>query len=253
MQSTNEIKSVLRKQAKLLHQIVANIVHLRRTHFIEAPSSIFEEETSQASIFDRLPEEDREPDSLDFTFDTLVLDSQVYEKTFAASLDAKKGEDSGETRTLTDASSLDDRTIRYDAVNTKINGKGKHTTSSLSPITNSTAPRWSLWPEAPSWVYSFLDVESTSARTRASWLVHAPSGILDRSKSLLVDLIKFSNNERIGCIDSSKNYSGPKVGWLVVINVLRISYRTKPPLGHEGRAHKLPEGSKQRIVLKDAL
>ncbi|KAF2244962.1 hypothetical protein BU26DRAFT_463801, partial [Trematosphaeria pertusa] len=99
--SISAMKRQLKEHKRLLRRIAADTRHLRRTHAIDAPESVFESDASNASIIDKLA--DREPDqaaTLHATFESLVLAPQVYKKTFTGMLEPTTDDQSDDTRTI---------------------------------------------------------------------------------------------------------------------------------------------------------
>lgn len=151
------MKRQLKEHKRLLRRIAADTRHLRRTHAIDAPESVFESDASNASIIDKLA--DREPDqaaTLHATFESLVLAPQVYKKTFTGMLEPTTDDQSDDTRTITNF------------------GLGDET----SKIDNAPGGQWALWPDAPHWVAEFLDTDGTWAWSLSSRNAETP-GELD--------------------------------------------------------------------------
>lgn len=153
------MKRQLRKHEELLHLIAENTQRIRKTHSIVAPESILGADSSKESIINKLPDQTiGQEDSIDeIAFESLVLESKVYKKTFNNILRPGEDNEPSDNRMITDVVS-----------------------SSIVKPGNMLEERtkyWSLWPDAPTWVFDFLDVDETCAQVLCDQLAPNLEGL----------------------------------------------------------------------------
>jgi hypothetical protein len=99
--SISEIKRLVRQHDSLLREIAANTLSTRRTHAVDAPTSILEADDDKESVFSELIDTD------DTSFDTVILNTKVYSNAFTGVLGPGSHDDeSDDARTIIETQSV---------------------------------------------------------------------------------------------------------------------------------------------------
>ncbi|KAF2195550.1 hypothetical protein K469DRAFT_681852 [Zopfia rhizophila CBS 207.26] len=94
------MKKMIREHYALLQQTAKGTQSLHKACSAKAPESVFEEGRSRGSVLDFVPNDNDKPDSLEFEFDHLILNSGPYKKTFTNILCSPVEDDSDDAQTI---------------------------------------------------------------------------------------------------------------------------------------------------------
>ncbi|KAF2791960.1 hypothetical protein K505DRAFT_418777 [Melanomma pulvis-pyrius CBS 109.77] len=190
----NVLISLLQMHEALLHKIAASTQALRRSHSIEAPNSIFDSDEAgrETSILEQLA--DRDERNLDFAFDSMILDSQVYKKTVAGILRPSADDEADETHTITDtapSSEIVQYTLR-EVSNLESTDIVTRNHSGNTPANEISLPHAMSWPdsqsEIPTEITDFIDIGHIEAYAFCEYTTQDPNEISLEHRDLIRDV-----------------------------------------------------------------
>ncbi|CAO2654478.1 Nn.00g112110.m01.CDS01 [Neocucurbitaria sp. VM-36] len=120
MDSMSDIRKFVRRHEALLREIVNNTRDLRQSHAIEAPGSILEPKEADGSIFSKLAEDHTGDDTLEGSFESVVLTTKVYSKAFTSALGCSAIDDPDDAETITNIDKVSKKYLPSDQTATSL-------------------------------------------------------------------------------------------------------------------------------------